>query len=794
MKIKKIMALVLAITLFCGIFVMPLQAAMPAERIEVLLDSVYCEISLFDDELENYLLKNQARKAGLYSATLGWITECKWYNIYKTDTQGFYKVYGENGYGIIDATGKTILNAEWDWVELNSGVIIVCKNNNYGLMDINGSVIVAPMYDNIGDFYEGFAKAYLNGKVGVINTSGRLVSEIKWNDVQNFSDSMAAVKDSNGLWGFIDNTGKLTIPCKYENVSSFNKGFASVLDGDTVYIIDKQGRKITTSQGELELEKEIDCEGYLAGVRFFGAQNDIAIVKLKGQEMYCYIDCNYNILTESIYKYPVAFNEEDYTLTIVPNRFGVEKYVALTVDRSNGLAVKTVLSEKNTISEVRYGNHVFFKADGRLYNKNGKDLFGMEFDKYIYHYDDSNIINASLKGKYVCVDFDGNVISAFSDYQFYYVNEELYMATADDGRVKLCDSKGKQIAKTAEYAEAFVLEGYICVKNDDGDWGIMDSDCNTIIEPQFDEICDISENMIRYKDKGKYGFVNMETNHIIPAKFSKTDSFVEGMCWVAEKALAGAIDKNGKYIIEPLYWGYNDCTGFGANRCSDSVVPLRKEMYGSYGVLNLKGQKILDFKYEYIGDFSDNGIAVFYDSKGYGLFKLVNNDSTVMPEKIVVNRNDISTYVGSYEVITETVFPANAADLEVSFVSANESVATVDAVGRVYGVAEGTTAIVIISKANPYVMTSVNVIVKGRVFHNANELIAESEWEGQTWLSDYVINHFAEMGINKTVSQLTYGDIRQITEIVIKEMADPGSDIVYHITEIIGEFTNLCTI
>lgn len=64
--------------------------------------------------------------------------------------------------------------------------------------------------DWIGDFNEGFAKVYLNGKYNFINTDGQLLlSKQCFDSVGNFNDGFAKVK-LNGKWYFINTKGQIS--------------------------------------------------------------------------------------------------------------------------------------------------------------------------------------------------------------------------------------------------------------------------------------------------------------------------------------------------------------------------------------------------------------------------------------------------------------------------------------------------------------------------------------------------------------------------------------------------------
>ena len=61
-------------------------------------------------------------------------------------------------------------------------------------------------FDDVGNFYEGFAWVKKDGKYGYINTKGEQVIECKFDCAWNFSEGFALVK-KYGKWGYINTKG-----------------------------------------------------------------------------------------------------------------------------------------------------------------------------------------------------------------------------------------------------------------------------------------------------------------------------------------------------------------------------------------------------------------------------------------------------------------------------------------------------------------------------------------------------------------------------------------------------------
>lgn len=96
-------------------------------------------------------------------------------------------------------------------------------------------------------FSEGLAFVQLNGKVGYINKSGKMVFSLPQCDLGfDFHDGLAAVRDKkSNKWGYIDKTGRQIVSFQYSNVDDFSEGLAHVVTkAGEHYFIDKTGKRI----------------------------------------------------------------------------------------------------------------------------------------------------------------------------------------------------------------------------------------------------------------------------------------------------------------------------------------------------------------------------------------------------------------------------------------------------------------------------------------------------------------------------------------------------------------------
>ena len=145
--------------------------------------------------------------------------------------------YVEGKWGVIDGTGKFIVNPQFDAIgEFSEDLAPIKIHNKWGFIDRTGEIIIKPQFKWVTEFSEGLAAAD-NGKVGFIDRTGRFVIRPRFNNARSFREGLAPVKNKKyGDWGYIDKTGKLVIDFKFVSAGSFSQGFASVFSNQSTSI------------------------------------------------------------------------------------------------------------------------------------------------------------------------------------------------------------------------------------------------------------------------------------------------------------------------------------------------------------------------------------------------------------------------------------------------------------------------------------------------------------------------------------------------------------------------------
>lgn len=191
-------------------------------------------------------------------------------NVNCTGKAGLFVAYkGDMDYApiaLLDAQGKKVADLKGfeniDTWNVNHDLIAVQKNGKVGYINTQGKLVIPAIYDDLQDpddkydetwanaaSKEGTIVVAKNGKYGVIDTKGKTVVPLKYEELNDFSEGMASFRKGE-KWGFIDKTGKEVIPAQYYlngnfgGYYGFSEGVANVGKNNKWGAIDKTGKVV----------------------------------------------------------------------------------------------------------------------------------------------------------------------------------------------------------------------------------------------------------------------------------------------------------------------------------------------------------------------------------------------------------------------------------------------------------------------------------------------------------------------------------------------------------------------
>jgi hypothetical protein len=149
-------------------------------------------------------------------------------------------------------------------------------------------------------------------------------------------------------------------------------------------------------------------------------------------------------------------------------------------------------------------------------------------------------------------------------------------------------------------------------------WRIIDKRGNFILNQgygvgSYQSLCFGDKLAVSYQNK-KFGFTDFTNKQVIPNKFDFVQCFVLGYAPVAVDKKWGIINKEGKFVVEPIY----DYVGVFA---LEKVAPVIKD--GKIGLVDTTGKLVTPFKYYWKIPFAThpdypffiNGLITVIDAK-----------------------------------------------------------------------------------------------------------------------------------------------------------------------------------
>lgn len=159
-------------------------------------------------------------------------------------------LYDDTGYSIIDISTRKIKKLPYSVVSDFSfnGHFSVSRNGIYGLIKLNGDILVECIYDDINTCIDCSFKVYLlckNNKYGLVKNNGTLLTNIEYDYISHFSNNVAVIKKNN-LCGLINNSGNIIVPIIYDDIKEFGPcdTTTSVTHKGKVAVIDLNGKII----------------------------------------------------------------------------------------------------------------------------------------------------------------------------------------------------------------------------------------------------------------------------------------------------------------------------------------------------------------------------------------------------------------------------------------------------------------------------------------------------------------------------------------------------------------------
>ncbi len=378
----------------------------------------------------------------------------------------------------------------------------------------------------------------------------------------------------DSLWGYINETGKEMIKPVYEDVNFFSEGLAAVMKNGKYGYINKQGKTVIDFIYD-------DAEPFKNNTAVVAKDDLYGLINRNGDEL---IPFRYDELSEPADEICMAvINEKSGYVNLSGKRI-TEFEFDYASDFINGFAIVAIdglygtISNKGSISiEPKYDDLTFFT------------------DK---------TLKAKQNNKYGLIDFAGGIILPF---EFDHIQQPANQRAlvVKQNKCGFIDDNGKLViavtypVQTGRIEDVYFENGYAIIYQKTKAL-VIDSMGNKFTLTGFDFFSKPSEEIIAVSLKKKWGYADKNGKLKINLKYELAGDFNEGRAVVRSAKKYGVIDKNGNYIIQPLY----------------TAIQFKNKHFiinsnGKYGLCAKDGKLIFEPEYQRIELLSEQIVAAY---------------------------------------------------------------------------------------------------------------------------------------------------------------------------------------
>ncbi len=394
--------------------------------------------------------------------------------------------------------------------------------------------------------YKIFYPIKYKGKYGFMDETGKIVIPCQWEEVEQFNEGLAKVKDFNGKWGFVDKTGRIVTPCKWQKAVFFSEGLAMVQNQKGKYgFIDIIGKEV------------IPCKWERA-IRFIEG-----LACVKDQNGRCgFIDKTGKVVIPCEWKYAIAFKEGLARVEDQNGKYGF-------IDKTGEFVIPCTWDQVDDFHEGLARVEANFSH--HFINKTGEVVLPCQW-WLAFSFENGFARVKNREGKWGFIDKTGKKIVPCQWENVYNFNEGLAAVYGQENEhVDIQDNKQNSKRKygfinitakavlSGQWKSALseLVEGHfsdnnqVSNKKSDLGWGFVDSTGKVVIPCQWSGIFyEFHGGLAAVKDQnGKWGYIDKTGKVVIPCRWKEASFFDEGLAKVEdEDGNEFYVDRHGNII------------------------------------------------------------------------------------------------------------------------------------------------------------------------------------------------------------------------------------------------------
>ena len=162
-------------------------------------------------------------------------------------SNGLALVMMDEKYGYIDLAGEMVIEPRYVMAtSFSSGLAGVreSEDGKCGFINKKGKTAIDFIYDEVGQFVDGIARAVLNETLCYIDTAGTILLAGVNANADDFHEGFARIINEDELFGLMNSSGKTVIDCKYTYLGPLSNGLSLAYDSEKVGYVNANGEYI----------------------------------------------------------------------------------------------------------------------------------------------------------------------------------------------------------------------------------------------------------------------------------------------------------------------------------------------------------------------------------------------------------------------------------------------------------------------------------------------------------------------------------------------------------------------
>ena len=527
------------------------------------------------------------------------------YDIENISEYNYFVIKEDNKYGIMDKEGKTIIEPNYDNIKIPNPTkaVFFCYQDDeiIAINDKNEKIFIE--YENVTPLrlknissdlmYEKSVLKYKeNGKYGLIDFNGKKITKAIYDEIDTlqFKEGELLAK-SKEKYGVINIKGHILVKIKYDKV-----------EVDKYY----------SSDGNYKKAGYIVCNTTNEGYRY-------GYVNTNGKEI---IETKYN----DLYRVTDIQSEDIYIIAADNGKYGMFKnnkqiikndYQSLVYNSENNLV--TALKGKK-YGVITLEEKVIVPFQYNQIDATGKYIYATESNEKVVVFDD--------QGKESDIGENTAIINVQD------TNYEIYIKSTNDSTIySIYEDLKKKTNKSYTYIE-YLYNDYFIACNSNNKIGIIDSDENIKVDFKYDSMRKIENTtIVEFIDdstKNSY-FYSKDTKQVAQMKNAVVEN-ENNYIKIYNNQDRIYLSTDGQ-VLE-----YTDI--------KPNNELYAKKQNGKWGFVDSKGNKIINYEYDFVTELNQYGFAGIQKDGKWGI---INKEGKIIVNPIYeLTKEKEPNFIGKY--------------------------------------------------------------------------------------------------------------------------------------------------